>query len=83
MGAIVSLDSKLSADAQLKVYRQLYNENEQLTNNGINEEEKYRRLAQRHSELVALYSTKTFQCPKVRFGRTELQMPILTCGGMR
>ena len=24
-----------------------------------------------------------FQVPKVRFGRTELQMPIVTCGGMR
>ena len=24
-----------------------------------------------------------FQCPKKRFGRTEIQMPVLTCGGMR
>lgn len=28
-------------------------------------------------------SSSQFQCPKVRFGRTELYMPILTCGGMR
>lgn len=25
----------------------------------------------------------SFKCPKVRFGRTELMMPIITCGGMR
>eukprot|EP00934_Nitzschia_sp_Nitz4_P008639 Nitzschia sp. Nitz4//scaffold84_size84139//30119//32022//NITZ4_005194-RA/size84139-snap-gene-0.120-mRNA-1//-1//CDS//3329559021//8629//frame0 len=25
----------------------------------------------------------SFQVPKVRFGRTELQMPIITCGAMR
>ena len=25
----------------------------------------------------------TWKCPKVRFGRTNLQMPIITCGGMR
>ena len=24
-----------------------------------------------------------FKCPKVRFGKTELQMPSVTCGGMR
>jgi hypothetical protein len=24
-----------------------------------------------------------WQCPKVRFGRTELAMPVITCGGMR
>lgn len=28
-------------------------------------------------------SPVSFQVPKVRFGRTELQMPIVTCGGMR
>lgn len=26
---------------------------------------------------------KKFKVPKVRYGRTELQMPIITCGGMR
>ena len=25
----------------------------------------------------------TWKCPTVRFGRTDLQMPIVTCGGMR
>merc|ERR1712194_733338 len=24
-----------------------------------------------------------FQCPRKRFGRTEISMPIITCGGMR
>ncbi|CAN0129443.1 unnamed protein product [Scytosiphon promiscuus] len=26
---------------------------------------------------------KRWDCPKVRFGKTELMMPIITCGGMR
>mmetsp|Transcript_71953 Transcript_71953/g.203972 ORF Transcript_71953/g.203972 Transcript_71953/m.203972 type:complete len:246 (+) Transcript_71953:139-876(+) len=37
-------------------------------------------------ERVAAHSALPeagYQCPKVRFGRTELQMPIVTCGGMR
>mmetsp|Transcript_22725 Transcript_22725/g.63198 ORF Transcript_22725/g.63198 Transcript_22725/m.63198 type:complete len:647 (+) Transcript_22725:120-2060(+) len=28
-------------------------------------------------------TSSVFQVPKVRFGRTEVQMPIVTCGGMR
>lgn len=28
-------------------------------------------------------SSSSFQIPTVRFGKTELQMPIITCGGMR
>jgi predicted aldo/keto reductase-like oxidoreductase len=28
-------------------------------------------------------TTTKFKCPKVRFGKTELQMPIITCGSMR
>ena len=80
MGNSVSL----SAEAELKIYRQLLNENDTLIANGINDEgQKFSRLQQRHNELTNLYSTKTFECPKVRFGRTNLKMPILTCGGMR
>jgi uncharacterized protein len=32
---------------------------------------------------VALCVHARKKCPKVRFGKTELQMPIVTCGGMR
>ena len=32
---------------------------------------------------VATVLESGHKCPKVRFGRTELQMPIITCGGMR
>jgi hypothetical protein len=84
MGATLSTNQPaLSGDNQLKIYRQLFNENSQLAKNGIEEAERYKRLTQRHNELEKLYSTKDFTCPKVRFGRTGLQMPILTCGGMR
>ncbi|KAJ1400928.1 NADP-dependent oxidoreductase domain-containing protein [Ochromonadaceae sp. CCMP2298] len=59
------------------------NEHAQLRANNVEPEQAYERIVQRHSELTKLYSQKIFQCPKVRFGRTELQMPILTLGGMR
>jgi len=35
------------------------------------------------SRLEDADDTEHFTVPKVRFGRTELQMPIVTCGGMR
>lgn len=76
--------ASISAEAELKIYRQLVNEQQNLAANGIEDKaQMYERLEQRHSELSAMYSTTTFVCPKVRFGRTNLQMPILTCGGMR
>jgi hypothetical protein len=74
---------QLEADQEVKIYRQLRNEHAQLSANNIEPAQAYERLVQRHSELTSLYSQKSFQCPKVRFGRTELQMPILTLGGMR
>jgi hypothetical protein len=33
--------------------------------------------------VAQLKEHSTFQVPKVRFGRTSLQIPIITCGGMR
>ena len=39
-----------------------------------------RRLIERAS---IVRSTDNFVCPKVRYGKTELQVPILTCGLMR
>jgi hypothetical protein len=36
-----------------------------------------------HSSCVSSLASAPFKCPTRRFGRTELQMPILTLGGMR
>jgi hypothetical protein len=74
----------LPNDQEIKIYRKLKEEYAYLTANGITDDAvMFGRLKQRHTEMEALYRTETFVCPKVRFGRTELQMPILTCGGMR
>ena len=70
--------SELSAEAQLKIYRQLKNEHDIAESNAVKATEIYPRLLQRHNELTALYSTTSFKCPTVRFGRTNIQMPILT-----
>ena len=84
MGASGSASiSDLSGDQQLKIYRQLINEEAYLRSTGADQASKFARLEQRHNELTDLYRTKSFACPKVRFGRTELQMPVITCGGMR
>ena len=32
---------------------------------------------------VATWRIRDILCPKVRFGKTEIQMPIITCGSMR
>ena len=34
-------------------------------------------------KLINTAICKNKKCPKVRFGKTELQMPIITCGSMR
>lgn len=74
---------QLSNDAKVKIYNQLTFESENLIKNGIPDNEVVRIISQRHSDLVKLYLIEEFSCPKVRFGRTGLQMPILTLGGMR
>merc|ERR1711871_1861736 len=40
-------------------------------------------IAALRNKLIDLYTTSGVVCPKVRFGRTEIQMPVLTLGGMR
>lgn len=84
MGIPFSTQSTLSADGETKVYRQLRHEYATLIARGVTDETIiYQTLSKRHAELEALYSTSSFSCPRVRFGRTNLQMPIITCGGMR
>ena len=75
--------SKLSSDNELKIHRQLKAEHVELVANNISEENIYKRLHQVGTELENLYTIEKYTVPKKRFGRTELQMPIITCGGMR
>lgn len=79
MGAVQSL----SSDAQAKIYRQLVASYEDLAANDVPQDQRNERLWQLHKEVTSLYSLQSFKCPHVRFGRTELSMPIITCGGMR
>lgn len=72
--------SLISDDALIKIVRQIdfWMGEKNLSDAQINE------LVKR---LVDVASWRTnhpdFKVPKVRFGKTELQMPIITCGGMR
>lgn len=84
--------SCLSADAQAKIFRQLEREFLELkqthSSNALIEALEASPLYERYLELVNSYTgnlriASSWNCPKRRFGRTELQMPILSCGGMR
>ena len=71
------VDKMTSAESLLKITRQL----DFWLAEGLPEEElcdMTESLAERATVL-----SQDFKCPKVRFGKTELQMPIVTCGGMR
>lgn len=74
-------DANLTDDAFVKISRQL----DFWFTEGLPEEELID-LAQRLVKGTAV-STPTdecnFQCPKVRYGKTEVMMPIVTTGGMR
>lgn len=78
-----TLANPLSSDKELKISRQLIAYNEELTRNNISNDKKYESLVEKYNELSKLYSLSSYQVPHVRFGRTELMMPIITCGGMR
>ena len=47
------------------------------------EEDLIARDDQLEAQQRQLEALDRFECPKVRFGRTELMMPVVTCGGMR
>jgi len=74
------LDANLTDDAFVKISRQLdfwYSENT------LSDEELVA-LAKRLIDATAVSSChEDFQCPKVRYGKTEIQIPIITTGGMR
>lgn len=72
--------SDITNDSLIKIVRQL--------NFWSNEEnstkEEMLELTQRLIDVATWRKRqKNVQIPKVRFGRTELQMPIITCGSMR
>eukprot|EP00578_Thalassiosira_sp_NH16_P014463 CAMPEP_0181117214 /NCGR_PEP_ID=MMETSP1071-20121207/22386_1 /TAXON_ID=35127 /ORGANISM="Thalassiosira sp., Strain NH16" /LENGTH=617 /DNA_ID=CAMNT_0023201553 /DNA_START=47 /DNA_END=1900 /DNA_ORIENTATION=+ len=79
---------KIHDDSFLKIVRQLefWHADQNLP------EEELLALAERLANIASwredlddesIPEEKKFQIPKVRFGKTELQMPIITCGGMR
>ena len=75
---ITMAEFELSADNNTKIDRQIKALSIQLTEEGISGSESDDAIALRKKELQSLYSMKEWKCPKVRFGKTELQMPIIT-----
>jgi len=71
------VDKFTSGDSLVKVVRQL----DFWHSEGL-EEKELLEIAEDLSERATILSSD-FKCPRVRFGKTELQMPIVTCGGMR
>ena len=76
-------DANLSDDALVKISRQL----DFWCAEGLNDE-KLLNLSRRLVNGTAVSGSvqgieSSFQCPKVRFGKTELMIPIITTGGMR
>jgi len=77
-------------DSLLKIARQLEFWHHAADQNLSDEE--FLALAERLAKIASwreevddesIPEEKKFKVPKVRYGRTELQMPIITCGGMR
>jgi hypothetical protein len=70
-----------------QVFRQLRAEYFRLSATGLDDAQLLSKLRTAYTEFVAATDPSAaeakWQCPKVRFGRTELEMPIITCGGMR
>ena len=75
--------SELSEHNKIKIERHIKAERLQLEEEGIDNTKINESLSLRKKELENLATLKDWKCPKNRFGRTELQMPIITLGGMR
>ena len=73
----------LDADQQISIARQLVWAFKSASAAGKSPAETAEAMRARGDALVATATLPSFACPKVRFGKTELQMPIVTCGGMR
>lgn len=83
---IEAYSSKIHDDSFLKIIRQLEFWHSQNTL----DHEQFLALAERLAKIATWRENAheslgegKFTVPKVRFGRTEVQIPIITCGGMR
>jgi hypothetical protein len=77
------LEELLTADHEVKILRQVRAAYKDAKSRGEAPEAVLEAVESNYDALVRRYSTETWQCPTVRFGRTELQMPIVSLGGMR
>ncbi|KAL7577275.1 hypothetical protein ACA910_002020 [Epithemia clementina (nom. ined.)] len=53
------------------------------TKGGLSSEQLLELTLELAQKATMLNTNSEFTCPKVRFGKTELSMSIITCGGMR
>jgi uncharacterized protein len=80
---------QLSDEALVKVLRQLefWSKQQNKEEDGdLSEAHRLWMMEQAESLLFPFTNCdvlENFQCPTKRFGKTEIQMPIVTCGGMR
>lgn len=77
---------KIHDDSFLKIVRQLefwHNDQKLADDELLALTERLAKMASWREDLddESIPEGEKFQVPKVRFGRTELQMPIITCGG--
>lgn len=85
LGSKGLLDNVDSA-RKLIICRQLMFEHSAKQAEGASDEEIAAHMAtvlDEKTKIATIGVDGDFSCPKVRFGRTELQMPVVTCGGMR
>ena len=78
--------NQLSDDQMIKICRQLefwYAEYGGNLKNASSNDEMVKLASDLVHQSVWYKKDRSIKVPKVRFGRTELQMPIVTCGGMR
>ena len=74
------VDQFTSPESLLKIVRQLDFWHAQDT---LSQEEMVALTENLSQKATALSASPVYKCPKKRFGKTELQIPIVTCGGMR
>jgi len=77
---------KIPDDSLIKITHQLEFWRSQQKEHALSKEDLVdltQRLVHAATWRSRLEDENAFRVPKVRFGRTEIQMPIITCGGMR
>eukprot|EP00904_Undaria_pinnatifida_P010038 jgi/Undpi1/6164/HiC_scaffold_20.g08648.m1 len=97
MGVSSSLQAEMEAipntGNEIKVFRQMRAEYFRLSEKGLPDAELLEKLRGSYETMVNRTDPwqkhrrdkvpQQWKCPRVRFGRTELMVPIITCGGMR